>query len=229
MKPDDLGRRQDQRLPGVFPVEFDLRGRRANGVAIDLSPTGLRLRTNDEVPKGQNLHLFLAGPEGIRAEVDAEVRWVIEFPAFLNPTYMFELGLHSEHPSESFLGLFEQETERFLDYRDAPRVPNLVRVEMSGPGVWETTFALNISRRGMFVRTDQSLEPGQYVEIRLLTPGESDPLTLRMEVVHTLNSARSREVGSLPGVGLRFASTSRVLKDRYYAFCEYLENRFLRT
>ncbi len=227
MGANETGRRHDERLPGIFPVEFEVRGRPGTGVAIDLSPSGLRLRTNHEVSDGQTLHLSLTGPEGSHAELEADVRWVIEFPPFLNPTFAFEVGLHTDHPSESFLGLFDREVEKFLDYRDAPRVPNLVRVEVSGPGVWETTFALNISRRGMYVRTDRPLEPGQYVEVRVLLPREADPIPIRMEVVHSLDRARAEEMGTLPGVGLRVTPLPQDLKDRYFGFCEYLENRFL--
>ncbi len=223
----DTGRRNDERLPGIFPVEFEVRGRRGSGVAVDLSPTGLRLRTNQEVSDGETLHLSLTDPEGSRADLDAEVRWVIEFPPFLSPTFSFEVGLRTDHPSEAFLGLFSREVEKFLDYRDAPRVPNLVRVELSGPGMWETTFALNISRRGMYVRTDRPLEPGQYVEVRVLLPREHDPIPIRMEVVHSLDRARAREMGTLPGVGLRLTPLPQDLRDSYFEYCEYLENRFL--
>ncbi len=227
MSGNDTGRRHDERLPGTFPVEFEVRGRHGTGVAIDLSVSGLRLRTNHEVTEGDTLHVSLKGPEGARAELDAEVRWVIEFPPFLNPTYAFEVGLRSERPTESFLGLFDREVEKFLDFRDAPRVPNVVRVELCGPGLWEATFALNISRRGMYVRTDRVLEPGQYVEVRLLLPREHDPIPIRMEVVHSLDRPRAEEVGTLPGVGLRLTPLPEPVRSKYFAFCEYLENRYL--
>lgn len=227
MNGNETTRRQDVRLPGVFPVVFEAGKRRGDGVAIDLSPTGMRLRTNEALAERATLHGSLTGPEEVLVEFTASVRWVIEFPAFLKPMFAFEAGLHLDSPDPSFLALFQHEVEKFLDYRDAPRIPNLVRIELSGPGLWETTFALNISRRGMYVRTDRVLNEGQFVEVRLFPPREHEPLVLRTEVAHVLGPEQAKRMGTLPGLGLRLISHDAAIRDRYYAYCEYLENRFV--
>lgn len=226
---DNIGRRRDERLPGAFPVECARRGSRFSGVAIDISPSGLRVRTNTLVEEGEILGLTVKGPEGACADLSAVVRWFVEFPTYLNPIFPVEAGLYAPSPSQSYLALFSREFERFLDWREAVRVPNAVRVEICGPGLWEATFALNLSKKGMFVRTNTALQPGQLVEVRLLLPRENEPISLQTEVVHVLDAARALEVGTPPGVGLRLAFVPQHLRQRYNDFCDYLETRILTT
>ncbi len=225
--PFERSRSGDVRLPVAFAVRFQVKGEPASGVAINVSPEGLCLHTRQSLKEGQVLVLTLSAPEYPEVETQAQVRWVVEMSPMLQPTFPFEAGLRIEDPPQAFLDLFHRENVRFVDYRDAPRYPNQMRVQLAGPGTWETTFALNIGRRGLFVRTVQEgLEPGALVQIKVHMPGYAEPIPIRAEVVHRLGPEHALDVGAEPGIGVRILSMPAAMKDPWDRFMTSLEERF---
>ena len=223
----DVGGREDvERLPTAFPVLFTFDGRPEQGVAVNVSKKGLCLRTAAPVPSAATLDLTLVDPKGGQIAVRGLVRWVFELSPMLQPTYPIEAGIALEDATPEFLALFHREVDHFVDYRNESRVPHQLRVELSGPGFWETTFALNLGRRGIFVRTDQSLVIGQLVEVRMHMPTFPDPILVRGEVVHVLTPDHAMQVGAQPGVGLRFNVVPSGFRERYQAYLDGLEDRF---
>jgi Tfp pilus assembly protein PilZ len=221
---DDSARRADaERLPIALHVRFG----EADGVAVNLSPRGLCLRTNATLVEGQTLAMALFTTEGAAVgTVTGDVRWVVEMSPLLQPTFLHEAGLAIPDPEPGYLELFGRETASFVDYRNVPRFSHLLRVEVAGPGLWETTFALNLGRRGVFVRTDQSLEVGQLVDVRLFLPELEDAIRVRAEVVHVLDREHAAAVGADAGVGLRLGSLPSEVRERYQAYVDELEARF---
>jgi uncharacterized protein (TIGR02266 family) len=209
----------------IFPVKFFGRAGSGEGFAFDLVPTRLRLRTNDEVSEHENLTFELEGPNGLEVSGLATVFYTIEFPLVLAPTFEFEAGLKILAPNESYSMLFELEALSFADYREWTRVPNLLRVEMVGPGFFQTTFALNLSRKGLFVACEAQVHKGQIVEVRLFLPKQNTPLNLRGEVMHFLSREEAKKVCGLPGVGLRLLPIQQKDKERFEQYVEYLEEK----
>lgn len=222
----DRTRSGDLRLPVAFHVTFQIGGRESRGVAVNVSPEGLCLHSDRAVKEGQVLTLLLSAPEYGEVEVQGQVRWVQEMSPLLQPTWPWEAGLRIEEPSDAFQALFRQQQVQFVEYRDTPRIPHLLRVMLSGPGTWETTFALNIGRRGLFVRTEQPLDPGALVEVRLHVPGLGDAVPIRAEVVYRLAREEAREVGAEPGVGLRLGTLPSWARQSYQDFVSSLEERY---
>jgi uncharacterized protein (TIGR02266 family) len=209
----------------IFPVKFFGQAGNGEGVAFDLVPSRLRIRTNDEVVQGQDLTFEVEGPNGLIASGFATVYYTIEFPLVLEPTFEFEAGLKLLTPSESYARLFELDAFSFADYREWTRVPNLLRVQMVGPGFFQTTFALNLSRKGLFVACETEVHKGQIVEVRLFLPKQNIPLCLRGEVVHFLSREDAKKVYGLPGVGLRLLPLQQKDKERFEQYVEYLEEK----
>jgi uncharacterized protein (TIGR02266 family) len=223
----DLGTRSDvERLPTAFTASFQAHGRTWKGVAVNVSRKGLCLRTDTPLDEGDVITLALDDPEGGAVPLQGKVRWVIELSPLLQPTFPFEAGVALEEPSPQFDALFTRESAHFVDYRDDIRVPHQMRVELAGPGFWETTFALNLGRRGLFIRTDQHLDPGQLVEIRMSLPGMPGMTQVRGEVVHVLAGDHSQDVGAQPGIGVRFSSLPSGFRERYQGYVDDVEQRF---
>jgi len=209
----------------IFPVKFFGPAGSGEGVAFELVPTRLRLRTNDEIIEGENLTFELEGPNQLRASGLATVYYTIEFPLVLQPPFEIEAGVKILMPNESYSKLFEIEALSFADYREWTRVPNLLRVEMIGPGFFQTTFALNLSRKGLFVACEAQMHKGQIVEIRLFLPKQTTPLNLRGEVMHVLSREEAKKVCGLPGVGLRLLPMVHNDRERFEEYVEYLEEK----
>lgn len=222
----DRSRSGDFRLPVTFSARFLVRGQPAAGVAVNVSPEGLCLRTDKQLKEGQVLVLNLSAPGYGEVEVQAHVRWVQEMSPMLQPTFPWEAGMRIEDPLPEYLDLFHRENIRFVDYRDAPRYPNLMRVMLAGPGTWETTFALNIGRRGLFVRTEQILDQGALVEVRVHLPGVGDAIPIRAEVVHRMTREQAREVGAEPGIGARVVTLPAWAREAWQTYVTALEERY---
>ncbi|MBM4395242.1 MAG: PilZ domain-containing protein [Deltaproteobacteria bacterium] len=220
----DVLREDTERLPAAFRVTFESGGGTRDGVAVNVSRKGLCLRTNGPLADDQEVRVLLPSAEG-PVEVTGVVRWVVELSPLLQPTFLLEAGIGIDEPPPAYEELFSQESARFVDYRHGARVPHQLRVEVVGPGFWETTFALNLGRKGVFVRTDHDLVPGQLVELKLFVPG-AEPILVRAEVVHLLSREAAAQVGAEPGAGLRIGSLPLGVRDLYHAYVEDLEQRY---
>lgn len=221
-------RRQSERLPGVFQVRFSDNGTRGEGVVVDLTSSGMRLRTNYPVTEDSSIHLSLVGPDYETIEVDGTVRWVSELsPVPVQPqSFSFEAGIRVNDPPPELSRLFDSASDRFIDFRDWPRFPHQMRLELAGPGIWETTFALNLSRRGLFVLTRQEFQTGQLVQMRTTLDGRGESIQLSGEVVYLLTQHMAEEVGGAPGIGVRLSNVTPSVKEQYTSFIEVLENRY---
>ncbi len=59
---DRSEKRDDQRVPGSFPVRFRVEGRTGSGMALDLSAGGMLLETAMPIDPGQSLTLEVEVP-----------------------------------------------------------------------------------------------------------------------------------------------------------------------
>jgi Tfp pilus assembly protein PilZ len=213
------------RLPGVFRARFQSEKVSGVGVVVNLSSRGLRLRTNARLLPGASLDIsLLDAPDG-PLDLRGLVRWNTELSPLLHPVLAFEAGILLENPTREFLALLDRENQRFVDFRGHPRFTRVFRVEMSGPGTWESTYALNLSRRGMFVMTNHEFVLGNLLEVRLFLMG-AQPIETRCEVVYEIERDKAAETGSEPGVGLRILSMQPKARQVFQRYLDDLEERF---
>lgn len=229
--PDRADRRcQSDRLPAVFRVDIEGRGgRRFPGVAVNLSGSGACVHLDEELRPDEEVVVDLwpaDAAEPIR--LAGRVRWVEEFSPIQRTTFAFEAGVALDRIPAEFERFYCRENDRFVDYRMHPRFNTRLRVRVSGPGLWETTFAPNVSRRGIFVRTDLLPEPCQLVEVELFLPDDAQPIRARGEVVHTIDPVRASSIGAETGLGLRMSVPSPGDKARFQQYLGELERRVVR-
>lgn len=221
---DVHGRSGDTRLPSTFRARVSLGGREGMGVAVNLSNEGLCLHTDLVFRSGQQVELGLEVPDWKDTlTLSTEVRWVREVSPLMEPIWTYEAGLRVRDPPPAYLELVTQYSRRFLDQRDDPRFPREIRVQLSGPGTWEMTFARNIGRRGLFIRTRQPIPPGALVEIQVFLPGLDRPVPMRAEVVHQVSTEKAVLVGTEPGIGVRLGAVPEWAREAYLAFLRSLE------
>ena len=223
-----MSRQDTERLPTVFPAMFELGGKEHEGMAVDISPKGLRLRTNSPLATEQTLNLRIITPGSGEVRCTGVVRWVLELSVPFRPTYMFEAGLGLRAPGKEYLDLVERQSARFVDYRDSPRVRHPMRVELSGPGVRETTYALDMGRRGLFVCTEHPMQPGQFVELKMWLP-DGASIQLRGKVAHVRSRDEALASGTEPGVGVHITALPQRVLEAYTAYIEALETNAATT
>lgn len=223
----ESSRRELERLPGVYQVEFKHLDEAGKGVVVDLSTGGMRLRTNHTIEEGMLLSLSLVGPDYQTIQLDGKIRWLSEMsPTPVQPhPFAFEAGILVPDPSEELASLFDKQSAKFIDFRDWPRFPQKLRIDMAGPGVCETTFALNISRRGLFLMNQRDLDIGQMVQMRTSLEGSSETLELHGNVVYLLTQEDAEEVGTAPGVGVRLGNLAPATKQKYLEFLDTIKKK----
>lgn len=212
------------RLPIHIPVTFSNEAVNGSGVAINVSEHGLCLRTSTVLRNGQVIGMDLECQDIPNVRVEGEVRWLIELSPLLQPFFPLEVGIKIRS-SEPYSELVHSEKNRFVDYRNSPRFTNVLRCQVSGPGIWETTFATNLGKRGLFIRTAQDVEPGALLEVNIFLPNDPKPVGIRCEVVHRLDPSMASEVGSEPGVGVRVQSLSDDARARFKGFIDDIQER----
>ncbi|MEE2787173.1 MAG: TIGR02266 family protein [Myxococcota bacterium] len=84
--------------------------------------------------------------------------------------------------------------------RKTPRVPVEIRVEYERFNRFVSEYTRDISRGGMFIRSESPLEVGSEVYLTLSFPHHNDDITLLAKVVHVVLAQNSAE----PGMGVRF-------------------------
>ena len=230
MSQEEGTRSDGQRLPTAIGVRITYRRRKHDAVAVNLSPFGLCLRT--DAPLEPDVLVTVELPDETNGTPKAKVRvkgyvaWVFDAaPLVMPPNFAFVAGIRFDDPEDDYLGLVSFHRQEFNESRQSERIPHTIRVELDGSGGRVPTFALNVSHRGLFVRYDRPVSPGETMLALVHLPALPNPITARCEVVHVLEAARAREVGAPPGIGLRITSLSPADAEAYRTYVDFLEDR----
>ncbi|MBK8012729.1 MAG: Hsp70 family protein [Deltaproteobacteria bacterium] len=91
-----------------------------------------------------------------------------------------------------------------LTTRQERRFPAAIPVEVTvtGPAQVHALWTENISKGGLFVRSETPLDIGTRLEIRL--KGDELDVTLGAEVAHVVDRPTAERTGAVPGLGVRF-------------------------
>lgn len=70
---------------------------------------------------------------------------------------------------------------------------------------FEKLYTKDISKGGVFILTDEPLEPFSKIEVVLKLKGEKSGLTLSGEVVHSISPEEAQDKGITAGMGVQFS------------------------
>jgi uncharacterized protein (TIGR02266 family) len=93
-------------------------------------------------------------------------------------------------------------SDECADQRESVRVPARVAVSFPTEGEFARSLMANLSRRGVFVRTEHLLEIGTRFELRIHVDDPPQDIAVRVEVVS--QNVGPSYVSREPGMGLRF-------------------------
>jgi uncharacterized protein (TIGR02266 family) len=102
------------------------------------------------------------------------------------------------------------------------RIVTALRVELSRLGEQVTAISEDLSRHGIFIRTEEFLPIGDVVELTLHLPDGSGALKVISRVAHIMSDRGARALGRRAGMGLEFLEQDEAHRARLEAFLESL-------
>lgn len=88
--------------------------------------------------------------------------------------------------------------------RELLRIQAEIEIHFTSFDHFYKEYTKNISKGGIFVKTNNPLAPQTVIAIKLFLPGSQDPLNLVAEVVHVLTPEIAKLHNWDPGMGLHF-------------------------
>ncbi len=91
-----------------------------------------------------------------------------------------------------------------MGQREMLRIDAKIAIEYKNFDVFYKEYADNLSKGGLFVHTENTLDRQSIVHVVLKLPNRADPLNLVGEVVHTIDLNMAKSNGWKPGMGIHF-------------------------
>ena len=104
-----------------------------------------------------------------------------------------------------------------MERREAPRYAVIIRVDCASHDLFVSNHMMNISRGGLFIKTEAPLPRGSEVDLTLDLPGLGQVLRPKGRVVWTYDIPKGT-AHLVSGMGIRFeglSPESRELLERY--------------
>ncbi len=116
---------------------------------------------------------------------------------------------------------FKKMLERASDFttRLEPRVPKVLSLAFKDRQSFVRAYTGNVSTGGLFIGTDNPLNPGHQFLLKLQLPGVENALQIKCEVMWA-RKQEDNEPGKSPGMGIKF---SEISKGDYQVLTQYLE------
>jgi type IV pilus assembly protein PilZ len=115
--------------------------------------------------------------------------------------------------------------------RELLRIDAKVEVEYKNFEQFYKEYTKNISKGGLFIKTENTLKPQTVLEISLSIPGTSNPLKIVGEVVHVIEPSLAKAHGWESGMGIHFVDFKEGVKKNIedYVAKLYKENPVARA
>jgi type IV pilus assembly protein PilZ len=91
-----------------------------------------------------------------------------------------------------------------MGQREMLRIDAKIAVEFKNFDHFYREYANNLSKGGLFIKTEKALDTQTIVEVNLKLPNLADPLNLVGEVVHTIDAGMAKSNGWNAGMGIHF-------------------------
>jgi hypothetical protein len=199
---------------------MEIEGKSVQGTLINVSETGLQLKLEKMLlPVGTLQHMEIEC-DGIRHPALGQVVWSrMELePTATEVTYA--MGLKIVSPSAKYLELVNRIREKTGNDKRVmdPRYELRHEVRFAVNDQILTAYTENLSRGGMYLTTEMSLEKGHYFDAELILPGSDLPMKIQCEVAHRLAPDSAKIVGRQPGIGCKFVSIDAVVQNALHHY-----------
>jgi len=236
---EDPGRRQHARARVEIEVEYFLLDKFISDYTRNISQGGLFIRSERLLERGTELSFKLNVPRlDEPLEVKGRVAWVRTAEQAEREAKEPGMGVQFVYDSDEDRQLVERTVRDLIEdrapaasvedeadtRRTHPRLPVELRVEYSDLDVFITEYTQNISKGGVFIRSDHQLDPGTELLFKLHVPKLMEPLDLRGRVAWVRGGDQATEA-KRPGMGIRFIYDSDEERERLERTVEFLDRQ----
>jgi uncharacterized protein (TIGR02266 family) len=202
----------------VFPVRYVSEGVAVQTTSRELSPLGIMVRSLAPPQVGARVSMALYLPNaGIpevaigrvaraRSETVAESGFWADF-IVVDPQARMRIST-----------LLAESDENQDQHRTFPRLPVRLEVRFRTASEFVHQHALNLSRGGVFIQSDDPPPVDTVVEVELHVPDAGPPVTTSGIVVHRQLAAGGKQAG----VGVQFVDASDAFRERIDKYMESL-------
>jgi uncharacterized protein (TIGR02266 family) len=98
----------------------------------------------------------------------------------------------------------------------SPRVATTIKIAFQNSGVPVSSYILNLSSGGIFIKTDTPLPIDSMLSLHFQLPGDLEPMNIQGRVVWIKQKANAFP----SGMGVQFTELSQAHKKKIHAFVE---------
>jgi len=203
----------------VFPVRYVSEGVAVQSTSRELSPLGISVRalSPPQVGARVSMALYLPNTSVPEVAIGRVARAKSGAPGEAGFWADFIVVDPQARMRISHL-LSDRDQEEGPNKRGFPRHPVTLAVRFRTARDFVVEHATNISRGGIFIRTDDPPPMDAAVQVELTLPDDPAPVSTRGIVVH-----RQLAVGGkTPGVGVQFVDASDAFRERIDRYMESL-------
>jgi uncharacterized protein (TIGR02266 family) len=130
------------------------------------------------------------------------------------------MGVQLDPPPQEYLDFFTRLMRQAKPPRANPRVDARLEVRFYHRDTFVKVYTENISRGGMFVATDEILEPGTEIGVDLVIPDLGSVWHLTGRVAYRLDAETASHLESPPGVGVEFTDAEPSVLEAFRVYVE---------
>lgn len=219
-------RRTTPRVAAVIEVRYQRREDFVLEYARDISLGGLFVASEDPLAEGDRVEMHLMLPElaypiriagsvlrTVRSRTKGVSGMGIAFDEF------------DEHTRATLIGYLKEMTadrECVVDRRGKfVRFEQTLEVEYNTVGDFLIDYSQNISKNGIFVKTDRPQPVETIVPLKITLPN-GEKLEITGKVAHVIDAELAADLGRQAGMGVQFMSYHGTSQERLWAYIESL-------
>lgn len=220
------GRRDSPRLAAIIQVRYRRREDFALEYARDISLGGVFIATEDPLSEGEAVEIQLFLPElkqpvALFGTVVRTVRTKAKGLSGMGIAFE-ELDEFTRATLLGYLREMESDRETVVDRRGrSVRYDQVLEVHYASVSDFLVDYSENISKNGIFVKTENPADADSIVPMKLYLPN-GDVLEITGKVVHALPPTLAGELQRPAGMGIEFLHFHGSSQERLWAYIESL-------
>src|SRR4051812_49392449 len=204
----------------VFPVRYVSEGVAVQTTSRELSALGIAVRSLAPPHVGSRVSMALYLPNASVPEVAVGRVSRAKTGAPAESGFWADFIVVDPQARMRISHLLSDKDEQDGNHRSFPRYPVKLAVRYRIGGNFVAVEALNLSRGGVFLRTDDPPPVDTAVEVEVQLPDGSAPVTSNGIVVHQQLAAPQK----LAGIGVQFIDASDGFRERVDRYMESLKS-----
>ena len=205
----------------VFPVRYVSEGVAVQTTSRELSALGIAVRSLAPPHVGARVSMALYLPNTSVPEVAVGRVSRAKSGSPADSGFWADFIVVDPQARMRISHLLSDKDEQDANQRSFPRFPVKLAVRFRSASEFVAEHATNLSRGGIFIRTDAPPEVDTAVEVEVQLPDESTPVVSNGIVLHR----QLPEPGKIAGAGVQFIDASDVFRERIDRYMATLTER----